>query len=57
MAKYQVTYQRRDVEDNVVKGTVVYQAAHLGIAVDWAAAELEAEEDTKSFVILNVKEV
>ena len=55
--KYEVSYQRRDLDDNKVKGSVVHRAPYGSRAIDLAIAELESDPDTKSFVILDVEEV
>jgi hypothetical protein len=57
MKKYQVNYQRRDMDGQLVKGSVIHRARYGSRAIDLAIEELKADEDTKSFVILEVKEV
>lgn len=56
-ACYQINYQRTDVDGRVEKGTVQYRAAHSSQAVDFTVAELKADDDTTSCVILAVREV
>jgi hypothetical protein len=57
MIRYQVNYQRRDVDGQTVKGSVIHRARHQGLAIDWTAEGLRNDDDTVSFVILAVKQV
>lgn len=59
MTMYQVNYQRRDVKSvtpEAIKGSFLFKARDLSEAIDMAIAELEARDDTASFVILDVRE-
>jgi hypothetical protein len=60
MTKYQINYQRREVDTcggQVTKGSVIFKASHISEAIDYAIAELTEDEDTASFVILEAKEL
>lgn len=57
-ARYQVNYLRRETETNAaIKGSVIFKARHASQAVDYTIAELDADDETASFVILAVKEM
>ncbi|MBV9871736.1 MAG: hypothetical protein JO214_14040 [Frankiaceae bacterium] len=58
MTSYKISYQRREVDGGqVIKGSVIYKTRHISEAIDNTIAELKADEDTASFVILDAKEV
>ena len=57
MSRYQVNYQRRDLDGQLVKGSVIYSERCASYAITSASLALAADEDTESFVILDVKRV
>lgn len=57
MSSYQINYQRRDIEGQVIKGSVIHRARHVSEAIDYAIAELDADDDTVSYVILKAEVV